>query len=119
MSRKLIPLLVVALSLLFSGRALAADMEMCATPTIPALQMCVAHATEMGAIDNSGVAQSLVAKLDAAQAALDRGQPAVAINNLNALIQEVRAQSGQHIEAEHATHLITHTQHVIDALSGP
>ena len=48
------------------------------TPTIQALRDCVQHAVDQGLIDNAGVATSLFAKLDAAQAAQDRGQPTVA-----------------------------------------
>ena len=43
-----------------------------------------------------------MAKLDAAQAAFDRGQTHVAVNLLNAFINEVNAQSGKHIAADHA-----------------
>ena len=89
---------------------------MCEQATIQALHHCVMHAYEMGHIDNVGVTQSLLAKLDAAQAAVDRGQPAVAVNLLQAFVQEVRAQAGQHIQAEHAAHMIMHAQQVIAAL---
>ena len=84
--------------------------------TVQSLGMCVEHALAMGAITNQGVASSLLAKVDAAQEAVDRGQTAVAALILQALINEVRAQSGVHIEAGHAQHLIAHAQRVIDAL---
>ena len=43
-------------------------------PTIAAWSQCVNHAIEMGHIDNQGIANGLLSKLDAAQAAEDRGQ---------------------------------------------
>jgi FIMAH domain-containing protein len=85
--------------------------------TITSLQMCVRHAAQMGAIDNQGVTNSLLAKLNAAQAAADRGQFEVAVNGLQAFSQEVRAQRGQHIDAEHADHMLMHAEMVIMALS--
>ncbi len=59
---------------------------------------------------------SLLAKLDAAQAAEDRGQTGTAINLLGAFIHEVQAQAGKHIEATHAEHMVMHAQMVIQAL---
>jgi len=64
------------------------------------------------------VANSLLAKLDAAQAAVDRGQTSVAINKLQAFINEVQAQAGKHIDSMHAQHMVMHAQLVIQALSG-
>ena len=84
--------------------------------TISDLRACLEHAVMMGHVDNQGVARSLFAKIDAAQAAFDRGQRDVAANVLAALINEIEAQSGVHMDAEHAAHMITHTQRVIAAL---
>ena len=109
-------LAVLSLGLIAMRPAVAAEMAMCNETTIQSLHHCVMHAYEMGHIDNAGVAASLQAKLDAAQAALDRGQPAVAVHGLQAFIQEVRAQAGQHIDAEHAAHMILHAEQVITAL---
>ena len=86
--------------------------------TIEALHHCVMHATEMGHITNRGVANSLLKKLDVAQAAQDRGQTGVAVNKLNAFVNEVNAQSGRHIDAEHAGHLVMHAENVIAAVGG-
>ncbi|MEZ4681341.1 MAG: hypothetical protein R2932_44715 [Caldilineaceae bacterium] len=92
--------------------------QMCEMTTIASLQHCVVHAKEMGHIDNTGVANSLLQKLDAAQAAENRGQSAVAVNQLEAFIQAVEAQLGKHIDADHGTHMIHHAQMVIAALGG-
>ena len=68
----------------------------------------------MGHITNHGVTNALRSKLDAAQAAWDRGQTAVAINILRAFIRTVEAQSGISIVDLHGEHLIMHAQMVID-----
>ena len=85
-------------------------------PTIAELLHCVELGVSAGHIDNTGIANSLFAKLDAAQAALDRGQPAQAINVLGALANQVAAQKGKHIDAQHADHMLSHIQRVVDWL---
>lgn len=112
-------LILVVLSLT-AVAPMHAQEEMCphSAPTLTDLRACVVHAAEIGHIDNAGVAHSLLAKLDAAQAAVERGQNAVAIHQLEAFIHEVEAQSGKHIDAEHAAHMIDHARMVIDALNG-
>jgi hypothetical protein len=112
----MIMLAMMTLGLGLARPAAADEMDMCDTPTVQALHHCVLHAVEMGHIDNAGVARSLLAKLDGAQAALDRNQPAVAVNKLQAFIREVQAQAGRHIQAEHAAHMIMHAENVIAAL---
>ena len=118
---RLLPVLsMVALLLLLAAPAFAAEDHTCdhEATTIESLHHCVMHALEMGHITNPGVATSLMAKLDAAQAALDRGQTGVAINILQAFIHQVNAQAGVHIDVEHAGHLVEHAQNVIAALAG-
>ena len=85
--------------------------------TIQSLRECVQHASMMGHIDNGGVANSLFAKLSAAQSAVDGGHQVVAVNILRAFISQVNAQAGQHIDAEHAEHMAAHAQQVIDSLN--
>ena len=111
-----IPFVLVIVSLLSVTPVFASEPCPHPEPTISALHDCVAHATEMGHIDNQGVAHSLLAKLDSAQAALDRNQPQVAVDKLTAFIHEVEAQAGKHIDAAHAAHMIMHAQAVIDNL---
>lgn len=110
---------LVVVSLLSVTPVFASEGEQCLHPehTIQALRDCVAHAAEMGHINNQGVAKSLLAKLDAAQAALDHEQTQVVVATLEAFIHEVEAQAGKHIEAVHADHMIMHAQHVIHGLS--
>jgi hypothetical protein len=66
-----------------------------------------------GAIDNWGIYISLLAKLQGALKALSKGQTDVAINKLTAFINEVQAQSGNHITAEAAAILIADARWVI------
>ena len=114
-----IVLMVLALGILSHGPALAqADSTCPMTPTVQSLHNCVLHAQQIGAIDNAGIAASLLAKVDAAQAALDGGQPRVAIQLLQAFIQEVEAQANVHIAQPHASHLVMHAQMVMSALGG-
>jgi len=110
---------MVVLTLMIAAPVSAHDGAGCAhdDPTIGALRECVVHAASEGHITSPAVTKVLLAELDAAQAALDRGRPRVAINLLRAFIWTVQAQSGKHIAAEHAAHLIEHAQMVIQALS--
>ena len=66
-------LALVSFSLTFNGRVAAQMGHECQhdMTTVASLHQCVQHASEMGHIDNVGVAQSLLAKIDAAQAAVD------------------------------------------------
>jgi hypothetical protein len=112
----LVLLAVLTLGLTAPHPAAAAGMDLCNETTVQSLHHCVMHAYEMGHITNSGVVTSLLAKVDAAQQALDRGQPATAIHQVQAFIQEVRAQAGRHIDAAHADHMIAHAAAVIAAL---
>jgi hypothetical protein len=119
--KRLLPILgILAVLLLTTAPVLAADAMTCdhTGATITSLHHCVMHASEMGHITNKGVANSLLAKLDAAQAALDRGQSGVAVNLLRAFTNEVNAQAGKHVVAEHAIHLVDHARNVIEALGG-
>jgi len=108
---------LVGVSLLALGTARAQTSDECVhAPTISSLRTCVQLAADAGFIDNQGVINSLLAKLDAAQAAFDRSQTETAINLLNAFIHGVQAQAGKHIEQMHAEHLVMHAQIVIQAL---
>jgi hypothetical protein len=114
-----VTLTLIVLGLVAPAPARAQAMDGCVhEPTIQSLRECVQHAANHGFIDNQGIVRSLLAKLDAAQAAVDRGQPAVAVNQLEAFIRELRAQAGKHIAQEHAEHLQMHAQDVIRALGG-
>ena len=110
---------LVGVDLLAPGTARAQTSDDCVhAPTISSLRTCVQHAADQGFIDNQGVTNSLLAKLDAAQTAQDRGQTGAAIKLLNSFIHVVQAQADKHIEQEHAQHLVMHAQLVIQAIGG-
>jgi hypothetical protein len=67
-------------------------------------------------ITDRSVYQGLMDKLVAAQKALDKGNKATAINNLNAFINQVMAQSGKKITKAAADLLISDAQAVIGKL---
>lgn len=73
----------------------------------------VRSAIASGAIDNVGVANSLLAKLDAASAARSRGECAAAGNNYGAFVNELTAQSGNHVQAATAAQLISEARFLI------
>jgi hypothetical protein len=113
-----VALLLLVVSLALPQLVFADDEHGCMhESTVQSLRDCVVHAAAAGHIDSPGVTKSLLATIDAAQAALDRGQTNVAVNDLQAFIQIVEAQAGKHIVAEHAQHLIEHANMVITALS--
>lgn len=120
MKKFLFALLVVVISLTFALPAFAEGKPTCDhdATTITSLHHCLMHAAEAGHISNAGIARSLMAKVDAAQAAADRGQTDVAVNTLQAFVNQVNAQAGKHIDAEHAAHLVGHAQKVIAGLGG-
>ncbi len=96
----------------------SAETMPCDQTTIQSLADCVQHAAQMGAIDNQGVANSLLAQVSAAQSAANHGDTAAAVKILQAFINEVRAQAGKHIDAAHAGHMVMHAQNVRAALRG-
>lgn len=119
MSKRIRALSMAGLACLLLGVPAASRGE-CPEPmghTIASLRECVLHAAEDGHIDGATVLQSLLAKIDAAQVAYDRGQIATAVYLLRAFIQEVEALAGKQIDAEHAAHMIEHAGHVIEAIS--
>lgn len=123
MKRILFALALVALSFAVVGPAFAAetcnhDMAGSHDPTIAALIDHVNHARTMNHITSGGVSNALLAKLKSAEAAQARGQADVAINTVNAFINQVKAQSGKQIEAACADHLLMQAEHVVMALQG-
>lgn len=63
-----------------------------------------------------GTENSLLAKLNAARAALDAGDTEAAIGSLQAFINHVKAQRGKKIDPEEADDLIAAAEAIIDAL---
>ena len=79
MSRYVVALMLLMTLVLPATAAAQATDDCPMTPTLGALSACVQHAVDMGHITKKGVARSLLAELQTAQTALDRGQPRVAI----------------------------------------
>ena len=73
----------------------------------------VKNALASGAIDNSGVANSMLATLTQAKAARGRGQCGVAATIYRAFVNQVTAESGQHVQAATAAQLISEAQFLI------
>jgi len=62
-----------------------------------------------GCIDNGGIANSLISKIEAAKSRIAAGDTHVAINTLSALLNQLEAQAGQHVSTG-CTDPNTHTQ---------
>ena len=73
----------------------------------------VRNALASGAIDNQGVANSLLVKLDAAGKARAGGNCAAAARHYNSFINELEAQSGKHVAKPTADQLISEAKFLI------
>jgi len=78
--------------------------------TPESIQADVSGALASGAIDNAGVANSLLAKLSAAADARSHGQCATAANVYQSFINDLSAQSGKHVAAATAAQLTAEAQ---------
>jgi hypothetical protein len=85
--------------------------------TSPALALQVLRQIVAGAGLRAGILQSMVAKIDAAQNALSRDNSRAARNFLNAMLFELRAQSGRQIPPADATAFIEIVEAVLLSLS--
>jgi hypothetical protein len=74
------------------------------------------QAFALGWIANGGIKNSLDAKLNAAQAALNSGNSREAKNQLNALLNEVSAQAGKQLTSEAVALLQFNTQYLINQI---
>ncbi|MEW6410150.1 MAG: hypothetical protein AB1488_08605 [Nitrospirota bacterium] len=84
--------------------------------TIQSTKQDVTLSYNVGWITNAGIVKSLLAKLDAAESALNRGQKKTTANQLNAFINEVKAQSTFHIKPECAEMLIEDAEYILKHL---
>jgi 2',3'-cyclic-nucleotide 2'-phosphodiesterase (5'-nucleotidase family) len=83
------------------------------TATADTLVASVNRFASEGKIDDNGVLESLLQKLQGVLDALKKDQTTAAINKLEAFINEVQAQSGKHITEDTANLLIADAQWVI------
>ena len=86
------------------------------TVTIQGLVDSVNEFYADGLIKKAGVHNSLLKKLKAAQTAWDNGQAHIVANLLDALINELNAQSGKNINSDVASALIADAQLVMDKM---
>ncbi|MBI3754220.1 MAG: hypothetical protein HY266_09330 [Deltaproteobacteria bacterium] len=84
--------------------------------TVEDLKNDVNIAFNLGLIDNDGIKQSLLVKLDAAENSIKRGQKQAAKNQLNAFINEVNAQKDKHIKGQAVDILINGAQYIASNL---
>jgi hypothetical protein len=98
------------------GNAGTAEVQFQVIATIRSTRADAQRMRQLGWIGSNGILNSLLAKLDAAQRALDRGQTQTAINQLHAFIHEVEAQAGKQITAEGAAHLVHDAEWIIAGL---
>jgi len=75
-------------------------------PTIQDLIKTIQDMLASGVITNEGIANSLIAKLTNAQAAVEQGDIQAAKNMLEAFINQLEALSGKKLSAEAAAELI-------------
>ncbi|MBM3334492.1 hypothetical protein FJY63_07510, partial [Candidatus Sumerlaeota bacterium] len=97
-----------------AGNLATATVTFNVIATISSLKDVLGKCYALGWIDSSGVKNSLMAKLNAAEARISAGTTTAAKNMLNAFINEVRAQTGKHISQRAAELLIADAQYVID-----
>jgi hypothetical protein len=81
--------------------------------TPDSIETDIRSALASGAIDNQGIANSLLVKLNHAEYARSRGQCDIAANAYRAFINEVSAQSGKHIASTTAAQLVSEAQFLI------
>jgi hypothetical protein len=100
----------------FYGNTATQSVTFSVMATPDSLAAGVKRLFEEGKIDNVGVYNSLISKLNAVLSALDKSKTSLAIQNLQAFVNEVNAQSGKHITAEAAMLLVTDAQWIIEQL---
>lgn len=88
------------------------------TATLESLIETVERFCDLGEVDNHGICNSLLQKLRHALDKADGGQPGVAVNVLNAFINEVEAQTGKHISRRAALLLISDAQQLTEQMGG-
>ncbi len=97
----------------YYGNATTQNVKFSVIATVQSLKTTVNRLYADGGIKASGIRDSLLTKLDAAQAYLDQGNTKAAINQLNAFINSVKSQTGKQITKAAADLLITDANFVI------
>jgi 2',3'-cyclic-nucleotide 2'-phosphodiesterase (5'-nucleotidase family) len=97
----------------YYGNSTTQSVTFSVTATVQSLKASVNRFYQEGKIDNAGIRDSLLDKLNTAQAYLNQGNIKAAQNALQAFINAVQAQSGKHIKTSAANLLITDAKWVI------
>lgn len=84
--------------------------------TLDTLAECVTHHREGDEIYSEGAYTSLIAKVNAAVDARDRGNTEAAGNILSAFISEVEALESKQIAPEAAEHMVAHAEEALENL---
>ena len=92
------------------------EMVLKRTSTQSSLIQDIKLSRKMEWIDSDGIVKSLIKKAEASIASEGRGRHNSASNELEALIKEVKAQRGKHINEKAATIITEDAQYLIDNL---
>lgn len=88
------------------------------TTSLPSMEELVGQFATMGLVADHGLAQSLTAKLRAAEAAQSRGDLTAAENDLGALVNEVQAQEDKGIAPTAAEVLLRDARYLLSGWEG-
>ena len=118
-------------TLIVTGKALPSQFDhltsviVTVSATTSGVSTVIGDLLTSGCIDNAGIAHALMSKLSATQRAIGEGQIQTAIDILTAFMNQVRAQTGNHIATSctiggitfnPANALLTDAQSLIDSL---
>ena len=98
----------------FYGNTSTQSVTFSVGATVQSLVASVNRFYQEGKIGNQGISSALITKLQAAEVAMVSGQKKAADRRLQAFINQVMAQSGQHITTEAAALLIADAQWILD-----
>ena len=102
-----------------AGERLAETFDVVCVSAYASLMGEVADALNSGLVRNQGIAQSIIAKLENAEARRDSGQYNAAMNNLRALDHFLQKSAGQQVDAAFAQHLSTRVREVMELFVWP
>lgn len=84
--------------------------------TYSSLKQDITLSRKIGWINNDGIMNSLLKKVEAIEASMAKGKNDTAKNQLNALINEINAQKGKQIDEKAVKMLLEDAQYIIDQL---
>jgi hypothetical protein len=85
--------------------------------TIEDLIAYINKSYKTGSINNKGIANSLISKLETARVQLDKGKSKQAINALEAFLNELEAQKGKHVTIDVYEYLRENVGAIIEQIS--